>query len=253
MRGSDFDGLLKIASCLWLLASPLAACSSDDEASERDDAATSGDGDGDASTDASTDAGLDAGNPDAGPILTTFECQQAGGFPTADPGDGGCPGPGEPRGTISDFTGLALCCFVPPVLCAPQRVQIAGTCDGELSYYWFGTDCAAVRDCACEGPACGQGYPTEDECMASHAACGTILTRCGVVIDSTCPQGEYCFELSCSQSPNSTGFCVRTPTDCDDTVEPVCGCDGVTYNNSCELARSGTNARAYRECDQPAP
>ncbi|MGI6681772.1 MAG: Kazal-type serine protease inhibitor domain-containing protein [Myxococcota bacterium] len=53
-----------------------------------------------------------------------------------------------------------------------------------------------------------------------------------------CPEGDYCKKTECS---DTEGVCASKPSTCPTLVEPVCGCDGVTYNNACLAGAAGVN------------
>jgi hypothetical protein len=85
------------------------------------------------------------------------------------------------------------------------------------------------------------------------AGCGevdVIVARAGATIDGGALQGctsngdcqpeLYCAKASCS---DTTGKCETRPLVCvDDTLMPVCGCDGVVYWNDCLRQYDGVPA-----------
>jgi len=60
-----------------------------------------------------------------------------------------------------------------------------------------------------------------------------------------CSSSELCFVLACG---DSSGGCLDRPTTCAPNYDPVCGCDGVTYANLCEAARSGRSIARQGAC-----
>jgi hypothetical protein len=68
------------------------------------------------------------------------------------------------------------------------------------------------------------------------------------LVNSDCPSGYNCvnhFPTSCS----SGGVCEPVPGACDTIVDPVCGCDGVTYSNYCGALIVGVRASAWGPCE----
>jgi predicted secreted protein len=66
---------------------------------------------------------------------------------------------------------------------------------------------------------------------------------CGGLRGATCGNDSYCdFEVKarCGMG-DQTGTCNTRPEFCPALVMPVCGCDGKTYNNSCEANRAGVS------------
>jgi predicted secreted protein len=73
---------------------------------------------------------------------------------------------------------------------------------------------------------------------------------CGGLIGKTCGATSYCnftAAAGCGMG-DQTGKCDAKPDLCPALVLPVCGCDGKTYNNSCEANRAGADVSASGEC-----
>ncbi|MFL2935555.1 MAG: Kazal-type serine protease inhibitor family protein [Myxococcota bacterium] len=66
-------------------------------------------------------------------------------------------------------------------------------------------------------------------------------------LDSDCGAGNFCERdpLSCA----GPGTCEALPEACMEIYDPVCGCDGVTYSNSCYATIAGTGVAQLGECN----
>jgi hypothetical protein len=65
-------------------------------------------------------------------------------------------------------------------------------------------------------------------------------------MDVQCGADEACLLTKGTCDPDAFGTCVGVPKVCsDDLLKPVCGCDGVTYDNACAALRAGV------EIDRP--
>ena len=93
---------------------------------------------------------------------------------------------------------------------------------------------------------------TYDNACLAHAARVNIdyTGACGEVSacsnNTHCADGRYCAKDGCD---SIIGFCEAVPTACLAIVDPVCGCDEVTYDNACLAAQAGVNVDYEGECD----
>ena len=62
-----------------------------------------------------------------------------------------------------------------------------------------------------------------------------------------CDRSQYCQKAA--GKCEGQGQCVTRPQVCPEIFDPVCGCDGVTYSNSCFAAMAGANVRKAGACD----
>src|SRR5262249_17062374 len=93
---------------------------------------------------------------------------------------------------------------------------------------------------ACSGTDTGSG---EDDIKSKK--------KCGGPAGLTCSNGYYCdYSNGSCGAGDQMGSCkkiILTLT-CSAQEDPVCGCDGETYYNKCDAARSGASVSHAGEC-----
>jgi len=81
---------------------------------------------------------------------------------------------------------------------------------------------------------------------------GAQAATCGGLVGKTCAAGSYC-EYTAQQAcgaGDQMGTCQTKPQYCPMVIMPVCGCNGKTYNNSCEANRAGVSSHTPGRCAQ---
>jgi hypothetical protein len=103
-------------------------------------------------------------------------------------------------------------------------------------------------------PVCGcdrQIYPNECFARMARVPVARLDGSCPPVCAPgvPCDTGDVCYTPAGQCSTN--GSCISWWLDCPDTCSPVCGCDGVTYRNSCLAHVLGTTVEYYGACEHP--
>lgn len=72
---------------------------------------------------------------------------------------------------------------------------------------------------------------------------------CGGIAALQCPEGQACrFPENQCNVADLAGTCVPVPTACPKQGPPVCGCNGETYANECELLKAGVAPLRQGNC-----
>ncbi|HPD31112.1 MAG TPA: Kazal-type serine protease inhibitor domain-containing protein [Phycisphaerae bacterium] len=137
-------------------------------------------------------------------------------------------------------------------ICQDNSTCRAGTyCRKEPS------DCAGFGYCAEIPDGCGTYWDPVCGCDGvtySNVSCAALYgvnvafdDPCSSCIDDAdCPAGSYCDKPvgDC----DGAGVCEPFPAACEPLIEPVCGCDNVTYENFCEAAIAGVTVQYLGPC-----
>ncbi|HET9954219.1 MAG TPA: DUF6748 domain-containing protein [Polyangiaceae bacterium] len=105
-------------------------------------------------------------------------------------------------------------CASKPQICTKEFKPVCG-CDG------------VTYSNACQAAASGVSVEFDGPCAPEPKVCGTI-------VGLSCDEGEYCdFGVGQCLTADAGGECRPFPQVCLEIFDPVCGCDGKTYSNSC--------------------
>lgn len=147
-------------------------------------------------------------------------------------------------------------------LCAAgDRCAVGVPCGEDRLCQWRTGACEALGQCVAAealpcggGPVCGcDGVTWPDRCAA--AAAGSPVAHLGPCppmacdLNADCPGGSYCARApgACGEA----GRCAPQPqpeaAECE-AVAPICGCDGVTYQNACAAGALGVSVAHEGPC-----
>jgi hypothetical protein len=140
--------------------------------------------------------------------------------------------------------------------CAPQDAAGQGSCEAFFGYAWDGTGCVGISGCSCSGSDCGNLTFDQAACEQAHNLCNDTVEpeQCDGFAGLQCSDPDtYCFHADNCGQADMLGTCVFRPDACTQQYDPVCGCDGTTYGNSCMAAAAGINVLHDGACDVPQP
>ena len=136
-----------------------------------------------------------------------------------------------------------------------QKLFCSGTCGASGTCKKKPTTCGNEfkQVCGCDNKtysnACQANF--EGQVAKSQGACKVAPgTACKTGVNSICNDGQYCKVNSPGCGDNLDGKCTVIPkTECPQGAkDPVCGCDGKTYNTPCDAETNGVNIKKKGGC-----
>ena len=191
------------------------------------------------------------------------ECQVEG---TCSPRPTTCPDVWDPVCTCSGLTYASAChaaadgeSVESEGECPPTDCETNAECGSTQFCEKAAGDCGGIGDCVSYppwcmpigGPVCGcDGVSYDYECLANLA--GQSVDFEGECPPPSCQSNAECDERDyCAKSVgdcDGTGVCEQRPAGCILPENPVCGCDGNTYDDSCVAAMAGVSVEHAGQC-----
>ncbi len=161
-----------------------------------------------------------------------------------------------------------VCCFISilgplPVPVCTQTTERACFESGG-NFAGNGTMCGAPEACCITFGGVSACVDTDPRCCMSFggvpqgpgSTCDTLTNAavcsrvCGGIAGTPCNDGEFCaFPIGTCDVADRQGVCEPLPNACPLILAPVCGCDGVTYDNKCLAEQAGASILHDGPCE----
>lgn len=104
----------------------------------------------------------------------------------------------------------------------------------------------AVAGCSAESPPAPEVDETVQDPLLFSGFCGGRSNK-------QCGGDKVCTGMFARGCPDDGGIgvCLPRPRSCPSRRDPVCGCDGVTYDNMCQAVKAGASALHVGACAVP--
>lgn len=85
--------------------------------------------------------------------------------------------------------------------------------------------------------------------VAGQPALSQTGQTCGGIAALQCPEGQACkYPAGQCDVADAGGTCVAVPATCPTQGPPVCGCNGTTYANECEIIKANAQPDHQGTC-----
>jgi hypothetical protein len=106
----------------------------------------------------------------------------------------------------------------------------------------------AALTAACGAVELGSDGTNEQSVVLGDGGAGS---GCGIRGAQPCGAGLTCIfpaSADCGATDKGSGTCTALPAACTTELDPVCGCDGVTYGNACTANAAGQSVKVAGAC-----
>ncbi len=93
------------------------------------------------------------------------------------------------------------------------------------------------------------GCTRDDQCPNGQICAQNVCIDRPCTRNGDCLQTQYCqFSDQGEDACEGDGICANRPVNCPNTINPVCGCDNIDYDNACLANAAGAAVQANGQC-----